>query len=102
MTRNTTTITIQVAIRTPEGVRRVIVGLTRPTRSGAGGGAPGGSLKDGAVLDELLRDREGLRGTGAVVGERFTIRTGWAWSRSIILCAPAFRHPGATVVVPNS
>ena len=42
--KNATTSTVQPAIRAPEAVFRVIVGLTRPTRSGTGEGALGGSL----------------------------------------------------------
>ena len=97
--KNATTITIQAAICTPEAVSRVIVGLMWPTRSGAGGGALGGSLNeparlDGVVLGQVPRDREGLWGAGAVVGERVTIGAGADVAGSIILCAPAFRHPG--------
>jgi hypothetical protein len=82
-------------------VSRVIVGLMWPTRSGAGGGALGGSLNepgrlDGVVLGQVPRDREGLWGAGAVVGERVTIGAGADVAGSIILCAPAFRHPATS------
>lgn len=78
MAKNTTTIRTQAATCQPETVLRLIVGLVWPTRPETGGGALGGSLKeprraDGALLEDLPRDGEGLRGAGTVAVERVTI-----------------------------